>query len=211
MRPGPSTAWKQTVSGSISLPSPGCFSPFPHGTMRYRSLGVARLGEWAPQLHTQLLVLSATQENNAASGTIRLPGCHGLWRGIPNRFDFASQSLWEMTVNPCHFLQPRYGNACQLDTVLVWACPRSLATTRGTVLLPRPTEMFQFSRFPPRCRGLLSSRRGCPIRRWSVQCLVAAPRPFSQRTHVLPRHPAPRHPPFAHHVFPEEKLQVERK
>ena len=26
------TAWGQTVSGSLSLPSPGCFSPFPHGT-----------------------------------------------------------------------------------------------------------------------------------------------------------------------------------
>ena len=26
------TACKRTVSGSISLPSPGCFPPFPHGT-----------------------------------------------------------------------------------------------------------------------------------------------------------------------------------
>jgi hypothetical protein len=29
----PLTACKQTVSGSISLPSPGFFSPFPHGTL----------------------------------------------------------------------------------------------------------------------------------------------------------------------------------
>ena len=29
---GPLTACKHTVSGSISLPSPGFFSPFPHGT-----------------------------------------------------------------------------------------------------------------------------------------------------------------------------------
>src|SRR5262245_61895022 len=28
----PSTACKHTVSGTISLPSPGFFSPFPHGT-----------------------------------------------------------------------------------------------------------------------------------------------------------------------------------
>ena len=27
-----STACRHTVSGTISLPSPGCFSPFPHGT-----------------------------------------------------------------------------------------------------------------------------------------------------------------------------------
>src|SRR5260370_9454653 len=36
---GTATAWKHTVSGSISLPSQGCFSPFPHGT---GSLSVAR-------------------------------------------------------------------------------------------------------------------------------------------------------------------------
>ena len=35
----PSTACKLTVSGSISLPSPGYFSPFPHGTC---SLSVAK-------------------------------------------------------------------------------------------------------------------------------------------------------------------------
>ena len=31
-RPGPPIVCQQTVSGSISLPSPGFFSPFPHGT-----------------------------------------------------------------------------------------------------------------------------------------------------------------------------------
>jgi hypothetical protein len=34
----PRTACRHTVSGTISLPSPGCFSPFPHGTC---SLSVA--------------------------------------------------------------------------------------------------------------------------------------------------------------------------
>ena len=29
-------SWGPVVSGSLSLPSPGFFSPFPHGTMRYR-------------------------------------------------------------------------------------------------------------------------------------------------------------------------------
>ena len=35
----PPTACRRTVSDSISLPSPGCFSPFPHGTS---ALSVAR-------------------------------------------------------------------------------------------------------------------------------------------------------------------------
>ena len=46
------TGWKRTVSGSLSLPSPGCFSPFPHGT---GSLSVARrylaLGGGRPASH----------------------------------------------------------------------------------------------------------------------------------------------------------------
>ncbi len=35
----PPTACRHTVSGTVSLPSQGCFSPFPHGT---GSLSVAR-------------------------------------------------------------------------------------------------------------------------------------------------------------------------
>ena len=60
--PSPSTACKHTVSGSISLPSPGYFSPFPHGTVRYRSLHVCSLRAWSPQIHTRFLVSGATQE-----------------------------------------------------------------------------------------------------------------------------------------------------
>ena len=39
VRHSPPTACRHTVSGTISLPSQGCFSPFPHGT---GSLSVAR-------------------------------------------------------------------------------------------------------------------------------------------------------------------------
>src|SRR5712671_5474131 len=39
LRHSPPTACTYTVSGSISLPSPGFFSPFPHGTC---SLSVGR-------------------------------------------------------------------------------------------------------------------------------------------------------------------------
>lgn len=60
--PTPPTAWKHTISGSISLPSPGSFSPFPHGTMRYRSLRVACLGGWSPQLPPGFFVPGRTQE-----------------------------------------------------------------------------------------------------------------------------------------------------
>jgi hypothetical protein len=60
LRPAP-TAWKHTISGSLSLPSPGFFSPFPHGTIRYRSLHVACLGLWSAQLQTRFFVPGPTQ------------------------------------------------------------------------------------------------------------------------------------------------------
>src|SRR5689334_22458132 len=59
----PPTACRQTISGSISLPSPGCFSPFPHGTVRYRLVGVSSLGRWSPQLPTGYFVPGRTQEH----------------------------------------------------------------------------------------------------------------------------------------------------
>ena len=55
------TAWTRSVSGSISLPSPGCFSPFPHGTVRYRSRPVGSLGPWSAPLPTRFLVSRGTR------------------------------------------------------------------------------------------------------------------------------------------------------
>jgi hypothetical protein len=84
--PAPSTAWKRTVSGTVSLPSPGYFSPFPHGTVRYRSLRVFSLGRWAPQLHTGFLVSGTTQVLTSCGLNCLLRGCHPLRRCVPNSF-----------------------------------------------------------------------------------------------------------------------------
>ena len=58
-----STACRRTVSGTISLPSPGCFSPFPHGTC---SLSVIKeylgLGSGLP-IFRQNFTCSALLEN----------------------------------------------------------------------------------------------------------------------------------------------------
>jgi hypothetical protein len=54
------TAWTRSVSGSVSLPSPGCFSPFPHGTVRYRSRPVTSLGPWSARLPTGFRVSGGT-------------------------------------------------------------------------------------------------------------------------------------------------------
>ena len=78
------TACRCTVSGTISLPSQGCFSPFPHGT---GSLSVAEeylaLGDGPPGFprgSTCPVVLG-----NAARKSLAfcLRDCHPLWCSFP--------------------------------------------------------------------------------------------------------------------------------
>jgi hypothetical protein len=117
------TAWTRSVSGSVSLPSPGCFSPFPHGTVRYRSRPVGCLGPWAAQLPTGLLVPRGTRD-----------GCHawhGAWYGTITRCGAPSQTLpatHVTTLEKIHLLrqvsQPRCRNAWMLGTASVWTAAR---------------------------------------------------------------------------------------
>ena len=55
------TSCGPVVSGSLSLPSKGFFSPFPHGTIRYRWRWVFSLGSWSTRIHAGFLVPRATQ------------------------------------------------------------------------------------------------------------------------------------------------------
>ena len=96
------TACRHTVSGTISLPSSGCFSPFPHGT---GSLSVAEeyLGlEGGPPMFRQDFTCPALLKDNECSTCTGLsPATAGL--SIPFHF-----------IPHCH-----------------WPGPRSLATTCG--------------------------------------------------------------------------------
>src|SRR5262249_41061131 len=56
----PLTGRRRAVSGSVSLPARGFFSPFPHGTVRYRSPRPFSLGAWAPRLPAGFLVPGGT-------------------------------------------------------------------------------------------------------------------------------------------------------
>ena len=137
--PRPSTACKQLVSGSISLPSPGYFSPFPHGTVRYRSLRVLSLGRWASQLHAGCLVSGATQAQSRAACMRPLPGSHGLRQRVPGVFACNALTLVPGGSPAWTGFQPRARNACRLDTRTVWANPGSLAATTGMLSVPRGT------------------------------------------------------------------------
>ena len=94
------TACKRTVSGSISLPYLGFFSPFPHGTsslsvsQEYLALpdGAGRF----PQDFSGPVVL----RNPAALRVLRLQGFHLLWPRFPDGFDFDLQITYAGPTTP---------------------------------------------------------------------------------------------------------------
>ena len=85
------TACRHPVSGSVSPPLSGCFSPFPHGT---GSLSVVEeyLGlEGGPPMFRQGFTCPALLEDHTEPLPVR--GCHPLWPAIPDgsgSFDVAT-------------------------------------------------------------------------------------------------------------------------
>src|SRR5208337_4420854 len=100
-------ACRHMVSGSISLPSPGFFSPFPHGTC---SLSVIRfvfsLGEWSPQIPTRFHVPRGTQDTASLLHTFRLQDYHPLRSAFPCLFSYMRKLVLMRSYNP----QPRTKN-----------------------------------------------------------------------------------------------------
>ena len=128
----PPTACRQPVSGTISLPSPGCFSPFPHGT---GSLSVTKeylaLGDGPPEFpqgFTCPAVLGCpTQEVRSISATGLSPSLAGRSRPFTYESDL---SLPDEAGTPSDRIpRPRIHNASGLGMYSVWALSRSLAAT----------------------------------------------------------------------------------
>ena len=115
----PSTVCKLLVSGSMSLPSLGFFSPFPHGTC---SLSVIN----------EYLALEGGPPRFKPGFT-----CPALLRCLPSQFLFFAYGAFTLCRSPSQkillkisvllwlVLQP----LCLMT--LVWALPASLAATRG--------------------------------------------------------------------------------
>ena len=117
------TAWTRSVSGSISLPSPGCFSPFPHGTVRYRSRPVGCLGRWSARLPTGFHVSRGTRDECHALDARRywpITICGASSQTLPVPRQATLQGMHASR----HVSQPQYRNACTLGTVLVWTAAR---------------------------------------------------------------------------------------
>ncbi len=155
------TASTHTVSGSISLPSPGFFSPFPHGTgslsvdHEYLALEdgppIFGQGYSCPALLIPALV---------SPRSFRIRGCHPLWPAIPGRSPNPPVNCWWL-----------------------FRVRSPLLTESRLISIPPGTEMFQFPGFASRTYEF-SSRSPCggvtPFRDLRIVACLPAPRSFSQ-------------------------------
>ena len=119
------TACTHTVSGSISLPSPGFFSPFPHGTgslsVDYEYLAL----EDGPPIFRQDFTCPALLYSCLVpQSTFLIRGYHPLWPDFPFRSDMPTAK----TRGLLRFRSP-------------------LLSESRLMSFPRATEMFQFTRF----------------------------------------------------------------
>jgi hypothetical protein len=91
------TACRRTVSGSISLPSPGIFSPFPRGTGALSVDEEYLALEDGPPRFPPDYTCPAVLGYQLGTFRKRLPGCHRLWPAFPCR---SAIRLSPMTLAP---------------------------------------------------------------------------------------------------------------
>ena len=161
------------VSGSLSLPALGCFSPVPHGTRP----------------------LSVTQESFALEGgpPSFTPDYSGraLLRNSTNRTRLSPTGLSPSLARhsrrlPLASVLPSVGPTTpvpQGDWFRLGPVRSPLLRASQLISLPLGTEMFQFPRFAPFENGDgTRAPTGCPIRPSWDQCVCAAPPSLSQLT-----------------------------
>ena len=196
----PPTACRQTVSGSISLPSPGFFSPFPHGT---GSLSVAReylaleggpsgfprgftcpvvLG-YAGQRDQYDFAYRAFTFYGGSFQSLRLSPDLVTLRGSPTSAPQPRTGLRQSGLGYSPFARRYSGNRVFFLFLEVLRCFSSLGSRRATYGFSDGRLGITPAGFPH--SGILGSKPACGSPR-----LIAA-------SHALHRFLAPRHPPFA--------------
>ncbi len=150
------TACRHSVSGSLSLPSSGCFSPFPHGTCAL-SVTEEYLGlEGGPPMFRQDFTCPALLKDLVL---VTRTGLSPAMARLSRRFRLITQGHWPG--------------------------PRSLATTSGVSVDVLSSGYLDVSvprvRLPHLCIQYgITLRWGCPIRKSTDQSLLSAPRSLSQ-------------------------------
>ncbi len=196
MRPdhSPSTACKHTVSGSISLPSQGFFSPFPHGTS---SLSVANeylaLESGLPSFprdYTCPVVLRIPLRVRSSFGYMAITFCGPAFQRI------------HLKVGLVTLLTRSYNPPVQAQRFGLFRFRSPLLSESRLIYFPPGTEMVHF---PGLARTHLCIQRavtrvyrvGFPHSDISgSKPACGSPKLFAA-CHVLHRLLAPRHPPYA--------------
>src|ERR671912_2373752 len=103
VRHSPPTACRHTVSGTLSLPSQGCFSPFPHGT---GSLSVTNeylaLPDGPGRFPRDFSCPAVLRNLSTEPDHFRLQDCHLLW----SSFQRIRLTIWLITRRPCGLTGP---------------------------------------------------------------------------------------------------------
>ena len=121
-KPAP-TACRRTVSGTISLPCYGCFSPFPHGTGPLSVSGECLALADGPAGFTRGSTCPALLRIPVGFSRLRVPAFHRLRGDFPD----ASARL-PLAISWSY-------NPAGTGIPAVWALPRSLATTGGITVV----------------------------------------------------------------------------
>ena len=163
------------VSGSLSLPAQGCFSPVPHGT---RSLSVTRESlaleggppSFTPGLSYRALLRNSTSMNTSASLTGLSPSLAPRSKGL--QLPSSTDPVGPTTPVP------------QGDGFRLYPVRSPLLRASLLISLPPGTEMFQFPGFASlqRSDDRDRSRPGSPIRPPRALRVCAPPPSFSQLT-----------------------------
>ena len=133
-------------------PLPGCFSPFPLGTLLYRSSDIFSLGPWSALIQTEFHVLRLTQVSYPDSrmpfayGALTLFGRLSQYRSTKHAFGNCPRDPQLPPVQPFY---PIMRNARGLARIWFGLLPFRSPLLRVSLrfLLSPATEMFHFAGF----------------------------------------------------------------
>jgi hypothetical protein len=208
--PSPPQGLRRTAGARFQAlfhsPLPGCFSPFPRGTLRYRSSRVFSLGTWSSLLPTEFHVLRRTHapptsHDACAYGALTRSGRPFQWRSANI---VVGNSPGTAAASPMSAVLPHRRIGRQA-TERLWFGLRAFRSPllRASSLFlgvlrcfSSPGSLARPYVFGPACHGLTVA--ACAIRAPSDRCVGAAPRGVSPLPRALHRPWKPRHPPRAH-------------
>ena len=133
--------------------------------VHYRSAGYLALGRGRPcfppdsSCPVVLTFMSHARSPGSGYGTLTRSGRPFQQRSPAER----PSSARRLPTPPDITFNPILASAAACPASMVWAPPGSLAATTGILSVPRGTEMFQFPRFPLRCRSPALRRGVAPF------------------------------------------------